>query len=563
MDAGGRKQAWWFAVLGATALGARVPYLDAFAESPLFPPVAGGHDRALYHQAAQGPLRPDGAFAYMPLYPLALRAAYGLLGSDLRVAAALGVVCDTLTCALIALSALRLGAQVALAAAAGALYALYPLAIAYSTLTMPASLNAFMTALVIYTALRVPRERAASAAVLGLLAGIAALGWGGWIAMGAAWIAFDIARGPNRMRRAAHGLLFAFAFALPLAPVAWHNTRAEGRFVLLTTHGGFNFYMGNHERATGHPVRVRDFRMTATSMLEDAHRAAEAATGRALTRAESSDWWRAQARVFWRERPGAALKLTARKALLFWHRVDVDDLRMVEQARLLTGWFAAPWWPGFAAIGWLGLVGLLRAPGAGALKAMALAGIASLVAYFITARYRLALAPLLLVLGAAGASALLGDLRARRFALAGLVAAAAAIPVGWPFALRDLRATDHYNAAIQLLQANRVEDALRMADAGLRIDPRDASLHHARGEALFRLDAFSEAAAAFEACATVDPSHPQAAYNRALSLARAGDICAARDALRAARARRPLAANAERLLSDLSALCDAADPRRE
>jgi tetratricopeptide (TPR) repeat protein len=551
------------AALGAAALGARLSFFVAFEESPLFSPVAGGHDRALYHQAAQGPLRPEGAYAYMPLYPIALRGAYALFGADLRVAAALGIACDTLTCMLIAMCALSLGAKLRIAAIAGLLYALYPLAIVYSALTMPVSLNALMTVLFCFLALRAPRERAVSSFALGLVAGIATLGWAAWLAMAAAWIAFDIARGPNRVKRAAYGLLFALAFALPIAPVAWHNTRAEGRFVLLTTHGGFNFYIGNHERATGHPVRVRDFRMTATAMLEDAHRAAEAETGRTLTRAESSAWWREQAHVFWRSKPKAAMKLTARKALLFWHRVDVDDLRMVEQSRLLLGRFDAPWWPGFAAIGWLGLVGLLRAPQAGALKALTLAGMASLVAYFITARYRLALAPLLLALGAAGATRLLDDLRARRFWLVGLTVVAAALPVGWPLAIRDLRATDYYNMAIQLLHANRPADALRMADAGLRTAPRDAALYHAHGEALFRLEAFSEAAEAFAACAALDPSHPNATYNYALSLARAGEICRARDALRAASARRPLPPNAEKLLIDLTALCESANPQTE
>ncbi len=540
--------------VAAVAIAARVAFLFDFAQSPLFAPVEGGHDRTLYHRAAQGPVFPVGAFEYLPLYPLALKLVYAAAGPDLRAAAAFGIACDAITTWLIVLLALRIGARPIIAGMSGLLYALYPLAVVYANLTMPNTLNALLLAAFAFLGTAADRERLRTSAGLGLLAGIAALGWAAWLMLAPTWIAADIARGPDRKRRAAHALLFATAFALPLIPIALHNTRAEGRFVLLTTHGGFNLYMGNHERATGHPVRVRDFRMTATAMLEDAHRAAEQAEGRALSRAESSAWWSRQARAYWRAHPIDALRLTARKALLFWHRTDVDDLRMVEQARLLVGWFDSPLWPRFALIGWCGLVGVLRAPRAGPLRALALAGMASLVLMFITARYRLTLAPVLLTLGAAGVNALIADIRARQYARSAGLAMLAALPVVWPITLRDLRATDYYNAAIQLMQAGRVTDALKTAEAGLAIDPRSAALQFARGTALYQQENYAEAAAAFANCLQLDPAHPQAAYNRALSLARIGDLRAARDTLQQAAAVRPLNENARQLLDELSTL---------
>lgn len=541
----------------SVAIAVRVAFLLDFAQSPLFVPVEGGHDRTLYHRAAQGPAFPAGAFEYLPLYPIGLKLVYAAVGPDLRAAAAVGIACDAVTTLLIALLALRIGATPIFAGMAGLLYALYPLAVVYATLTMPTSLNALLLALFAFFSTVADRDRLRTSAGLGLLAGIAALGWAAWLMLAPTWIVADFVGGAHRKRRAAHALLFATAFVLPLIPVAQHNSRAEGCFVLLTTHGGFNFYMGNHERATGHPVRVRDFRMTATAMLEDAHRAAEEAEGRALSRAESSAWWSRMARAYWRAHPIDALRLTARKALLFWHRTDVDDLRMVEQARLLAAWFTSRWWPGFAMIGWVGLVGVLRAPRAGPLRALALAGMASLVLMFITARYRLTLTPVLLALGAAGLSALRADIRARNYARSAGLAILAALPVFWPVSLRDVRATDYYNAAIQLIQAGKVADALKTAEAGLAIDPRSAALHHARGTALYQQGNYSEAADAFGSCLQLDPAHPQAAYNRALSLARSGDVRAALDTLHQAAATRPLHENARRLRDELSALtCD-------
>ena len=64
-------------------------------------------------------------------------------------------------------------------------------------------------------------------------------------------------------------------FVVPIFPVTLHNWQMEHRFVLVTAHGGFNFYMGNHENSTGYPVQIGDFRGDAGSLLVDARREAE------------------------------------------------------------------------------------------------------------------------------------------------------------------------------------------------------------------------------------------------------------------------------------------------
>ncbi|MCO6401505.1 MAG: tetratricopeptide repeat protein [Verrucomicrobia bacterium] len=544
--------------LAVLALAIRFVFLICFAHSPLFAPIEGGHDRTLYHHAAQATLIPDGAFAYLPLYPMALHAVYALFGPSLFAAATLGIVCDALTVFFIGAIALRLGARRSFACAAALLYALYPLAVLYSCLTMPNTLNALVAAALGYGLLRAPRDNGSAWVGLGLLAGLAALGWAAWLLIVAAllfyWLAIRPAAGPSPRNAA----LFALAFALPLAPIAIHNSRAEGSFVLLTTHGGLNFYMGNHERATGFPLRIREFRMTARAMLEDAHHAAEKDVGHALTRAESSAWWSRQARAFWRAHPAQAVSLTARKLLYVWNGRDVDDLRMVEQAQLLMphyAWPAAGRW--FTAIAFFGLLGFFLAPRAAPLRIAILAGAFSIALYFITARYRLALAPLLLGIGAAGAEAILQSIRTRgKIALTSALALACAAAVAWPLPLPDLRAVDHYNAATQLLHADKTAEALNLARKGLEIDPHSANLYHTLGSALFKEKNYADAAEAFARCAALDPAHPQAFYNWGLSLARTGDYCAARDALAQAAKLRPLSEPAQSLARELAQLCN-------
>lgn len=540
----------------AIALAVRILFAVSFAASPLFVPLDGGHDRTLYHVAAQGPFWPTGGFHYLPLYPMVLKLVYTLFGPHLWAAAGLGIACDAIATLLIVLIAWRLGAGRMLASLAGLLYALYPLAIVYSCITMPNTLNALLAAMVVYGSLRIPRKQIFLWAGLGFLAGVAALGWAAWLLIAFALTAFWLIARPTQGPSPIGAVTFLVAFFLPLLPFGIHNTRAEGSFTLLTTHGGFNFYMGNNERATGYPIRIRDFRMTAQAMLEDAHRAAEKAKGRTLSRAESSAWWSEQGRHFWQEHPGMAMKGTGRKALLFWNRADVDDLRMVEQARLLTDWFTSPLWPGFFLIGSLGLIGVLRVRNAGTIRTVVLAGMAGLVLYFITARYRLTLAPLLLALGAAGVGTIWQEFCARkRIALNVTVILAATLCVAWPISIRDLRAVDYYNAAVQLLQAERIEAAMQMARAGLEFDSQSADLHHALGSGLFKEEAYAEAAREFMQAAARDPAHPQATFNAALSLGRAGDACGGLNLLRRAADVRPLSSREQGLEIDLSRMC--------
>lgn len=548
------------------ALLLRLWFLHLFAAHALFTPVAGGHDRTLYHEAArrvaEGAWWPDGAFSHLPLYPWVLGLAYALGGATLHTAALLGLACDSLTAGLVVALARRLGARPGVALAAGLAYAAYPLAIAYAPLTMPNTLNALLLAAFTLGLVAAPADRPRPWLALGLLAGLLTLGFAGL-----PLILLALLAGWNRPRRrapapaAASQAALVLGLLLVVAPVVFHNSRAEGRLVFLTTHGGFNLYMGNHEQATGHPVRVRNFRMTARDLLDDAHQAAESAVGRPLKRSESSAWWAGQARAFWQAHPGAALRLFVRKALLVWNHEEVDDLRMVDQVRLAGLAFTHGPWPAFALFGWMGLFGLARARAAPVPRLVLLAGLAGLVLYFVTARYRLTFVPLMAALGAAAASGAFADLKAGRhrtpIALAALVAA---LVVALPLPGRDVRAVDYHNLAVQLQAAGRMEEALRTADAGLAVDPQSADLWHVRGTSLYRLNRHADAAAAFARCATLNPGHPQAAYNLALSLAHLQDYCGARAALEEAAGRRTLPGQAGALLEELRRACPAARP---
>lgn len=541
------------------AIAVRLWFIGDFTDAALYEPMSGAHDRILYHDAARtvanGEVWPDGSFAYMPLYPWVLGAGYRLFGDHLIVAVALGVFCDTLTVLLIVLLARRLGAHPVAGLLGAGWYALYPLAVVYAALTMPNTFNVMLVTGLVLVMHQTDMRCAPWSAGAGFLAGVTALGFAGVLPIACVFLLWHGIRGALAGRVPWKGMaLFVAAFVLPLMPVAVHNTRAEGSFVLLTTHGGFNFYMGNHDRATGYPLRVRNFRMTAKAMLEDAHRAAEQETGRPLSRAESSAWWSAQGRKFWKEQPGRAIALTFKKAALFWNHRDIDDLRMLEQLRLTDGLFVAPFWPGFALFGLLGWIGLFYARNAAIPKLVLLSGMVSLVLFFITARYRLTFVPLMAALGAAGLTAIGPTVRERLVLLLWLLPGIAI--VAWPFEIRDLRPVDYHNASIQVLNQGDVERALDLAEDGLLIDPYHADLHHAKGHALAVLDQYEGAVSAFRQAVTLNPAHASGRYNLALSLAHLGRVCEAADVLEEWIATAPQDTRSAQLHAELRRLCE-------
>lgn len=518
--------------VATVTLAIRLSFVLTFSTTALFQHVQGGHDRALYHQAAQavaaGAWWPDGSFAYLPLYPWVLGLAYALAGPRLIVAAGLGLICETLTAFLLVRLARRLGASTPWAVAAGLLYALYPRAVAYAALTMPTSLNVLLVTALACTLLPMAPRTGFGAFALGLLAGLAGLGypalWPAVIVVAVAALAGRDIAGLSRR----NALTFAVAALLPVLPVVIHNSRAEGQFTGLSTHGGINVYMGNHERATGYPLRIRDFRMTARELLDDAHRAAEQEIGHPLTRAASSRWWSDQARRYMREPPVDCARLLARKFRLFWSGTEVDDLRVVEQVRLMHGQLTGPWWTCFAWFSLAGLFGLLRSEPAPAARLLAWSSMAAVVSLFITTRYRLPLTPLLAAFGAAGFTVLLRDVRTQQRLPGHAVTLALAIGLAaWPGGVPDVRATDHYNASVQWLATGKADLALAEARKGLSLDAQSVDLHHAEGSAFFKQEKFAEAAAAFARAAELRPRHPNARFNLALSLARAGQTCEA------------------------------------
>lgn len=196
--------------------------------------------------------------------------------------------------------------------------------------------------------------------------------------------------------------------ALAIAPVTLRNYYVGGDWVLISSNAGLNFYIGNNAQYD-ETVAIQPGpawgELTARPRVE---------AGATQPSAQSRFFF-AEAWDFMREQPVAYLKLLLYKLYLFWHGDEIgrnQDLYFARQyAPLLQVllWKYGVAFP-FGLLAPLSLVGLglsyrnglLRRPEPLLLALFAGAYMLTVVAFFVSARYRLPVVPILLIFAAYG-----------------------------------------------------------------------------------------------------------------------------------------------------------------
>ena len=192
-----------------------------------------------------------------------------------------------------------------------------------------------------------------------------------------------------------------------LLPVAARNYAVGGGFYLTTSQFGSNLFIGNNPLADGSYMSLRAGRGSPEFERLDATELAEQGSGRRLTPAEVSSYWTQRTIAFVGDQPVAWLGLLARKARLLASRIEVIDTESQEShadyslpLRLL-----GPLW-NFGILLPLALAGAwLLWPERRRLwplYALAAAYAASVILFFVVARYRQPLVPFVMIFAAAG-----------------------------------------------------------------------------------------------------------------------------------------------------------------
>ena len=526
----------------AIALAVRLVHLWQIRQAPFFT-ILMGDSRAYDEWAreiAQGDWLGHEVFYQAPLYPYLLGTFYAIAGRDLLMVRVGQAVIGSLSCVLLGLAGCRLFSRQA-GVIAGLGLALYAPAIFFDALVQKSVLDAFFVCLAIWLLARLitgPQTRWAWFWTGVAMGGLSLTRENALVFVGVTLL-WALARrhlplagsirntavAPEWRTRIATAGIFVLGLTLVLLPVAVRNSVVGGGFYLTTSQFGPNFYIGNNARADGTYMSLRFGRGSPEYEREDATALAEQATGRHLSPAEVSSYWTRRALSFVRSDPLAWLKLLGRKFALLWNRDEMLDTESQESH--------AEWSTPLRLLGRVGRFGVL-VPLAllglivtwplrdrlwviyGILAAYA----ASVVMFYVFARYRYPLVPLLLLFAAAGLVELPGVLRvdARTFPLAAAVLAAAVF-VNRPMLDGHLmRAITEHNLGAALQSDNRFDEAIEHYRRAVAFKADYAPAYSNMGAALRAEGRLSDAVAAYEHALAIQPDEGEAHYNLANAL---------------------------------------------
>jgi len=552
-----------YGLVFALALGIRLAYLWSWHETALFStPVGDARSYLAWaRELAAGDWLGREVFYQAPLYPYFLGALHTLFGDGPWVARGVQAALGALSCVALGLAGARFfSPRVGLVAAIG--LALYAPAIYFDGLIQKAALDAFFFSLLLLALSElVDRDRPWVAFGAGVALGLLALVRENALVLVPLAAVFAVVSGPSRpaLRRAVALGALALGLALPLLPVGLRNQAIGGRFLVTTSQLGPNLWIGNHPGASGRYEPLRVGRGDPRFERDDARVLAEQAAGRALSPGEVSDYWRDRALASARARPGAWLQLLARKWALVWNARELPDTEGIdayaESSRLLR---ALQLLFGFGLLAPLALAGIAATRvdrrRLWVLWASALLLAGSVALFYVFARYRYTLVPVLMLFAAAGAVALFDALRARKLRRAAelaVVAGLAAVFVHWPLAGTADVALTHFSVGSELLERGRAREALPELERAVAARPDFLQASIRLGDALRETGEPARALALCDVVIARDPALADAHVSRGLALAALGREDEAIAALERALALEPEHADAHNDLGNL------------
>jgi len=414
---------WLFVASSAAALLVRLVYLFQVREATLF--KAPLLDSAFYVSRAwsirYGDFIGDTvSFHSAPIYPYFISMFMGLAGADqslwwLRLAQGL---ISALTVGLLALTALRLFGRWA-GVATALLATFYGPFLFFSGEILEITLTLAFLAWALFLLAGRDKPGGLPLFAAGLLLGLAALGKPNILILGPViWISLGLFRPLGRpsaweWRR---GILLAAGILVAVLPFTLRNKLAGDDWVLISSNGGINLFIGNNPQADGGFYVPSSM---ATDLRGSSRIVAEEARGRELRPSEVSRFWTGRALKFFRTRPAHAMGLITRKAGLLLNHYEIPN----HYSYYFFREYYAPIlrlpltsWSMVLPLGLLGLALGLRGNVRARRQAWSLLAVAlTVVLFFVTSRYRLPAALMLFPFAGHGLALLGRAFRDRRW----------------------------------------------------------------------------------------------------------------------------------------------------
>jgi 4-amino-4-deoxy-L-arabinose transferase-like glycosyltransferase len=517
------------------ALGLRLLVLLQFRElNPLFshPVIDAWHYDNLAREFLRLGRWPEpGAFFQPPAYPFFLAAVYALFGESSTWARLIQAVLGSLSCVFVYGLGRRLHSG-RTGLIAGLLTAGYGPLIFFDLDLLAPVLIVFWSSLGLWLLLiGIERNNALLLPAAGLCLGMATACWPiiglacGLILLLAGWRA---RRSPKKAGRQI--LLLLLGIILPILPSFLYNI-SHGQWALVSTNGGINFYIGNNPRWQESVALRPGYPWETTVNLPLRRYGPEQ-----VERTGSSALFTRESLNYIRSQPGQYLRNQLVKFWQIGYGYEImrnTDLYFFKQYSPVLDalLFSRPWlkFPFGLLLPFAGVGIFLSLSRPGREDRYLLAYLAAVAAglflFFVTARYRVVLVPVLAIYAVLGAGEMVARLRRRSARGLWLLLAAALLGL---FCNLDLfgqegrvtspiyRAQAPFTLGRVALEQGQAREALAWLEESLRIDPAYPDAWVDLGRARHALGDNRGAILAMQQAAAVAPDYPLPYYNLGL-----------------------------------------------
>ena len=468
----------WGGIVFVLALSLRLVHAFQMSASPLFTMPA--VDAATYAEQATSLAsgnwlgRGQGPFWQPPLYPYFLGVIkLAFPESFYYVSRFAQALIGSLTCVLLYLVGRRLFGS-GIGFIGGLIAAVYGPLIYFDARLLPAGLATFFTLISLWLLIRaVERPTRSIFMVAGFALGLASLTaaiLASLIPGVAIWLFYWL-----RKNAAPAVVAFLLGAVLAIAPVTLRNYTIGGDFVTISYNGGVNFYIGNNENSE-QTLALRPGweweELVALPLRE----------GITLPSAKSLFFYK-QALEYIQDAPFDYMGLLAAKTAQFWRGDEIERNQEMYYWRKYSSVLAGTLWKWgvafpFGLVSPLALLGLLvyiRRQGLTLPVLFVLGYSFAVISFFVAARYRLPIVPLLILFAAYGGNWLYARWRQRPLRQALLPTAFLALLVllvNWDLPPMDGRgkAATHNDLGNAYLQQGRYDLALLKYEQATRLD---------------------------------------------------------------------------------------------
>ncbi|MCK4386104.1 MAG: tetratricopeptide repeat protein [candidate division Zixibacteria bacterium] len=392
----------------------RLIYLNQISSSPYFdtPQID-----ALWHhnwakEIAGGNWTGEEAFFRAPLYPYFLGILYALFGESFYLPRLIQIIIGSLNCVLIFLLGKKLfNRKIGIIASfIACLYA--PLIYFDAELLIPVLiifLDLMLILLLLSAEVRLKKRWWLAAGIVLGLSAIARPNILIFVPFVLLWICIKLWK-ENKNKIIFSSLFFLLGTILIIAPVTIRNWVVGKDFVLISSQGGINFFIGNNIESDGKTAAAATGMFPYEGYKDNiwltSIKLAEKNLGRKLKPSEISNFWFKQALDFIKTYPSKYLQLLGKKLYFFWNSYEIEsskDLyfhsRWSSLLRLFL-WDHLLRFP-FGLICPLALLGIILNAKFWKkyflIYAFILSYMFSVILFFVTSRFRLPVIPLLII----------------------------------------------------------------------------------------------------------------------------------------------------------------------